>query len=155
MTVSLAADKDVEQEVARYGHVPLPPYIDRPDEPADATRYQTVYANSLGAVAAPTAGLHFTPELLGRLHDSGICRADMLLHVGPGTFRPMTTDYVSEHKLDPEWTEASSESRSLIRKTQEDGHRVVAVGTTSVRGLDTMATSASNELECSSPRAVL
>ena len=144
MTVRLITKKDVEQEVAKFGHVPLPPYIDRPDEPEDVIRYQTVYANELGAVAAPTAGLHFTPELLKRLSDSGVSTADMILHVGPGTFKPVTTEYVSEHQLDAEWTEVSRESRSLITKTRQNGHRVVAVGTTSVRGLETMAQSPSN-----------
>lgn len=144
MTVRLNADGDIEQAVERHGHVPLPPYIARPDEPEDAIQYQTVYANALGAVAAPTAGLHFTPELLDRLQGGGVLMADMILHVGPGTFKPVTAEYVSEHQLDAEWTEASAASRDLIMRTRENGHRIVAVGTTSVRGLETMAQSESS-----------
>jgi len=128
-----------------YGHVPLPPYINRPDRPDDAETYQTVYANTPGAVAAPTAGLHFTEALLEKLKSNGVNRAELILHVGPGTFRPLLTETVQEHKLDPEWFQVSAETRQQIEGTRSGNGRVIAVGTTSVRVLETIAAQEASE----------
>ncbi len=120
----------------RIGHVPLPPYIDRPDEPEDREQYQTVYAKALGSVAAPTAGLHFTPEVLERIRQCGIETAELTLHVGLGTFQPVRTEVVEEHKLHREWFEISFETADRIQRARDAGRRIVAVGTTTVRTLE-------------------
>ncbi len=122
--------------VERLGHVPLPPYIDRADEPADRDRYQTVYARERGSVAAPTAGLHFTPEILQRLQDRAIETAEVTLHVGLGTFQSVHADVVEDHKLHREWYSISSRAASQINAALEAERRVVAVGTTTVRTLE-------------------
>jgi S-adenosylmethionine:tRNA ribosyltransferase-isomerase len=128
------------------GEIPLPPYIEAarrqlPSPPAvdDRHRYQTVYATSPGAVAAPTAGLHFTPELLARLEAEGHTIARITLHVGPGTFRPVTTADPSQHRLDAERFVVDAEAAARIRLAQDQGRPVVAVGTTVVRTLETLA----------------
>jgi S-adenosylmethionine:tRNA ribosyltransferase-isomerase len=139
LRVRLAGSDDLEAALDQSGHVPLPPYIARPDGAADRERYQTVYADTLGAVAAPTAGLHFTPELLDRLAARGVRMARLVLHVGPGTFQPITTDFVHEHRLDREWYAVSARTRRLLADTKAAGGRIVAVGTTSVRTLETLA----------------
>ena len=118
------------------GHTPLPPYIRRPDDVRDQTDYQTVYAARDGAVAAPTAGLHFTPGLLAALDEVGVRRQNVTLHVGAGTFLPVTADDTSEHKMYAEWGEVDRESATAINAAREDGGRVVAVGTTSLRLLE-------------------
>ena len=100
--VRLTAPGDVEAAIERHGHIPLPPYIERSDETADADRYQTVYAKEAGSVAAPTAGLHFTPELLARLEAKGVKRAEVVLHVGAGTFKPVDVDDPAEHVMQEE-----------------------------------------------------
>ena len=123
----------------RIGEMPLPPYIQRPGERADHADYQTVYADAPGAVAAPTAGLHFTPNLLRELETMGVRRADVVLHVGPGTFRPVRADDIREHPMDAEYYEVPRETIQAIRRTREAGGRVIAVGTTSVRTLETLA----------------
>jgi len=123
----------------RAGHTPLPPYIERRADRADADRYQTVYADKPGAVAAPTAGLHFDEALLERLADSGIGRAFCTLHVGAGTFQPVRVDDVTAHRMHPEWIELGAGLVERIRATKSAGGRVVAVGTTSVRALETAA----------------
>jgi S-adenosylmethionine:tRNA ribosyltransferase-isomerase len=133
---------DPDQAIARLGHVPLPPYIRRPDDEADRERYQTVYAREPGSVAAPTAGLHFSDELLGRLAARGIGRAELVLHVGPGTFRPVTAARVEEHRIEPEPFSIPAETAEAIGRTRAAGGRVVAVGTTTVRALETAADSA-------------
>jgi S-adenosylmethionine:tRNA ribosyltransferase-isomerase len=120
----------------RIGHVPLPPYIDRPDTPADREQYQTVYAKLLGSVAAPTAGLHFTPEILDFIHRRGIETAEITLHVGLGTFQPVREAVVEEHKLHGEWYQISEAAAERIQSAREAGRRVVAVGTTTVRTLE-------------------
>jgi S-adenosylmethionine:tRNA ribosyltransferase-isomerase len=121
----------------RYGHVPLPPYIrSGEDEPADRERYQTIYARQPGSVAAPTAGLHFTAQLLSELRMQGIEALDVTLHVGPGTFRPITAQQVDEHRLDPEWVELTTDAAAHLNKKKAHGGRVVAVGTTSCRVLE-------------------
>ncbi|MDR5684145.1 MAG: tRNA preQ1(34) S-adenosylmethionine ribosyltransferase-isomerase QueA [Armatimonadota bacterium] len=122
----------------RRGQMPLPPYIRR--APQDPEAYQTVYARVEGAVAAPTAGLHFTPELLDRLSARGIDRAFLTLHVGPGTFRPVRSQDPSRHQMEAEYYEIPSETAAAIRCARQAGRRVVAVGTTVVRTLETAAT---------------
>ena len=122
------------------GHVPLPPYIRKGEaNPEDRSRYQTVYARRPGAVAAPTAGLHFTPQLFERLKERGIDWAFLTLHVGLGTFQPVRTVHVTQHRLHREWGELSPETAEAILRCRQRGRRVVAVGTTSVRVLETVA----------------
>ncbi len=121
------------------GHMPLPPYIQRADSDADRERYQTVYATVPGAVAAPTAGLHFDDALFERLDARGIGRAFCTLHVGAGTFQPVRVDQVEEHRMHPEWLEVSAGLVDEIRRSQAAGGRVIAVGTTAVRALETAA----------------
>ncbi len=120
----------------RIGHVPLPPYIDRPDTPADREQYQTVYAKPLGSVAAPTAGLHFTQEILESIRQRGIETAEITLHVGLGTFQPVREEVVEEHKLHSEWYQISEEAAQQIQSARDAGRRIVAVGTTTVRTLE-------------------
>jgi S-adenosylmethionine:tRNA ribosyltransferase-isomerase len=120
----------------RIGHVPLPPYIARPDSSRDRERYQTVYAQPRGSVAAPTAGLHFTPEILDRIHQRGIDTADITLHVGLGTFQPVRVDRVEDHKLHSEPYSISPNAVSAINEALCTGRRVIAVGTTTVRTLE-------------------
>lgn len=123
----------------RVGHMPLPPYIDRPDESADRERYQTVYAQREGAVAAPTAGLHFDAELLQALDDKGVQRAFVTLHVGAGTFQPVRVERIEEHHMHREWLEVSQEVVDAVAACRARGGRVIAVGTTSVRSLESAA----------------
>jgi S-adenosylmethionine:tRNA ribosyltransferase-isomerase len=130
---------DVPAELERLGHVPLPPYIRRADRTEDRTRYQTVYAREPGSVAAPTAGLHFTPSLLARLDERGIERAEVLLHVGPGTFRPVQVEDVREHTVPAEPYEVPPEVAAAVARARKRGGRVVAVGTTTTRVLETRA----------------
>jgi len=132
----------LERTLEQVGHVPLPPYIHVPL--TDPERYQTVYARNAGSAAAPTAGLHFTPELLTRLQEKGIRLAYVTLHVGLDTFAPVNEENPLEHKIHTEWCEVSSESAALVNQTQAAGGRVVAVGTTSVRTLETAARFARN-----------
>ena len=120
----------------RIGHVPLPPYIDRPDTPLDREQYQTVYSKPLGSVAAPTAGLHFTPEILDRIRARGIDTAEVTLHVGLGTFQPIRVEVVEEHKIHREWYSISPESAEKIQGARDARRRIVAVGTTTVRTLE-------------------
>ncbi|HUP01393.1 MAG TPA: tRNA preQ1(34) S-adenosylmethionine ribosyltransferase-isomerase QueA [Gemmatimonadota bacterium] len=125
--------------IAENGHVPLPPYIARADAPSDRERYQTVYARHRGAVAAPTAGLHFTEALLERLEARGVSRAALTLHVGPGTFRPVTAERAEDHVMEPEWYRISPETGEALARARTAGGRVVAVGTTTVRALESAA----------------
>lgn len=120
--------------LSRLGQVPLPPYIT--DSQADPEQYQTVYAERAGSAAAPTAGLHFTPELLDRLQQQGIDQAFVTLHVGVGTFRPVEATDITQHQMHGEWIEVPPETVAKIQRTQEQGGRVIAVGTTSVRSLE-------------------
>ncbi|MEG3080668.1 tRNA preQ1(34) S-adenosylmethionine ribosyltransferase-isomerase QueA [Halomonas sp. 5021] len=119
-----------------HGHMPLPPYITREDELSDRERYQTVYARRDGAVAAPTAGLHFDQPLLDALAEKGINSAFVTLHVGAGTFQPVRVDNILEHHMHSEWIDVSEDTCQQVRATQEAGKRVIAVGTTSVRCLE-------------------
>lgn len=122
-----------------HGHIPLPPYITREDDAEDRDRYQTVYADKPGAVAAPTAGLHFDEDLLRALDARGIRRAFCTLHVGAGTFQPIRVDKVEEHEMHPEWLNVSVELVQAIEEARAAGGRVIAVGTTAVRSLETAA----------------
>ncbi len=123
-------------ELNRIGHIPLPPYINRPDTEADREQYQTVYAKPPGSVAAPTAGLHFTPETLDHIRARGIEIAEVTLHVGLGTFQPVREQVVEQNKLHREWYEISSEAAERIQRARDAARRIVAVGTTSVRTLE-------------------
>ncbi len=134
--IRFAPAADFFARVERVGHVPLPPYIGREDRAADRDRYQTVYARARGSVAAPTAGLHFTPEILERIRGRGIEVAEVTLHVGLGTFQPVRVEKVEDHKLHREWYEIPAEAARLINAAREDKRRVVAVGTTTVRTLE-------------------
>jgi S-adenosylmethionine:tRNA ribosyltransferase-isomerase len=127
---------DPATALERHGHVPLPPYIRRADEPSDRERYQTVYARETGSVAAPTAGLHFTPDLLARLAARGIERAEVVLHVGPGTFRPVEVEDVRGHRVDPERFTIPEEAADAVGRALAGDRRVVAVGTTTTRALE-------------------
>jgi S-adenosylmethionine:tRNA ribosyltransferase-isomerase len=128
-----------EAIIQRRGQVPLPPYIARPPEPADRERYQTVYADAPGSVAAPTAGLHFTAAILAKLADHGVTVARLTLHVGPGTFRPVTAHDPAQHRLDPEAYTLSPEAARAIASSRGRGGKVWAVGTTVTRTLETCA----------------
>lgn len=123
----------------QQGHMPLPPYIDREDESLDRERYQTVYASQPGAVAAPTAGLHFDDVLLEALEQRGVRRAFVTLHVGAGTFQPVRTDNIKEHEMHAEYLEVSEAVCEAVAETRARGGRVIAVGTTCVRSLETAA----------------
>ena len=130
-------DGDPHTVMATAGEMPLPPYIH--DRSAPAERYQTVYARPPGSAAAPTAGLHFTPELLARLEEQGVGRASVTLHVGLDTFRPLEGEYIDEHRIHREWYEIPAAARDPMTATRDAGGRIVAVGTTAVRVLETAA----------------
>lgn len=132
-------DSELMAMLERHGHVPLPPYIRRPDDEADRTSYQTVYAAREGAVAAPTAGLHFTPELLARLDEKGIERVNLTLHVGAGTFLPVKAERLRDHVMHAEWGEIAADTAAKINAARAGGRRIVAVGTTSLRLLESAA----------------
>ena len=134
--VRLKSPLPVSEAIERYGHVPLPPYISRSDAAADVERYQTVYANQSGSVAAPTAGLHFTPELLASLEANGVRRANLLLHVGAGTFKPVEVDDPAQHVMHEEWFQLDDAAAQTLNETRASRGRVWAVGTTSVRTLE-------------------
>ena len=136
----------IEPHLERLGHVPLPPYIHRPDEPADRERYQTVFARRLGAIAAPTAGLHFSDELLAALAGAGVELAAVTLHVGIGTFKPITAPLVSDHRMERERYEVSEAAAAALAGARAAGRRVVAVGTTVVRALEGAAAAAGGEV---------
>jgi len=135
-TIRFDPCNDFFQKLESLGHVPLPPYIEREDCSTDRERYQTVYAQVRGSVAAPTAGLHFTPGILQRIRARGIEIAEITLHVGLGTFQPVRVEKVEDHRLHGEWFEISPESAAAIQAAKQSGRRVVAVGTTSVRTLE-------------------
>ncbi len=137
--LKFTGDETVLSALERKGHMPLPPYIDRPDTEEDKERYQTVYNEKPGAVAAPTAGLHFTDELLAQLKDKGVNTEFVTLHVGAGTFQSIRVDDVKEHKMHSEYAEVPSSVIEAIRKTKAAGKRVIAVGTTSVRSIESAA----------------
>nr|WP_206064106.1 tRNA preQ1(34) S-adenosylmethionine ribosyltransferase-isomerase QueA [Oleiagrimonas sp. C23AA] len=129
-------EEPLEKVLLRVGHMPLPPYIEREDSEADAERYQTVFAREPGAVAAPTAGLHFDEVLLQRISDMGVDTGYVTLHVGAGTFQPMRAERVEEHTMHREWLNVGAELVEKIARTRANGGRVIAVGTTVVRALE-------------------
>ena len=135
-------DENVLNILERIGHMPLPPYIDRPDEDSDKERYQTVYNEKPGAVAAPTAGLHFDDELLDKIKAKGVELAFVTLHVGAGTFQTVKVDDVKDHVMHAEYVEVSEQVVEQIKQTKARGGRIIAVGTTSVRSLESAAKSA-------------
>jgi S-adenosylmethionine:tRNA ribosyltransferase-isomerase len=130
---------DFFQLVDRLGDSPLPPYIKRPTEALDKERYQTVYAKKIGAVAAPTAGLHFTDDIIEKIKARGVKIIPITLHVGLGTFRPVQVEDLSRHQMDSEYYEITDEAANTINEVREKGGRVIAVGTTTVRALETVA----------------
>ena len=138
----LVSDVDTLAILEHFGTVPLPPYMQRElAEQQDVERYQTTFAEHPGSVAAPTAGLHFTPELLQRCEERGISHTFVTLHVGIGTFRPMSVERLSEHVMHAEWCDVSAETVARLQQTRSQGGRIVAVGTTSVRTLETASQS--------------
>jgi S-adenosylmethionine:tRNA ribosyltransferase-isomerase len=137
--VRLESEFPLDEAIEKFGHVPLPPYIDRPDAVEDAERYQTVYAREAGSVAAPTAGLHFTPDLLEQVASAGVARAEVLLHVGAGTFKPVEVEDPAAHVMHEEWYSVSPEAADVVNARRAGGGRAWAVGTTSVRTLESAA----------------
>jgi len=139
----IMADADAQSVLDEIGFPPLPPYIKRDDDPAvaaeDEKRYQTVYARQSGAVAAPTAGMHFTEPLIRQLKQAGIKFAFITLHVGAGTFKPVTADNLEEHKIHQEWFNIDEENAGIINEVKNQGNRIISVGTTSTRVLETIA----------------
>jgi S-adenosylmethionine:tRNA ribosyltransferase-isomerase len=129
---------DPERAIELRGEIPLPPYITRAPEPEDSERYQTVYARSPGAVAAPTAGLHFDPGILDGLRSAGICSASLTLHVGPGTFEPLRHDEIGSNVLEAERFVYPASCADAVLAARAGGRRIVAVGTTSARVLETV-----------------
>jgi S-adenosylmethionine:tRNA ribosyltransferase-isomerase len=135
--ISTANDTRITDILERIGHMPLPPYIERSDEDSDLERYQTVYAQQPGAVAAPTAGLHFDEEILATIRKKGVQTAFVTLHVGAGTFQPVRSEDISDHTMHSEYLVVPEETVALCNRARERGGRIVAVGTTAVRSLET------------------
>lgn len=131
-----ATGDDVAAAIERHGHIPLPPYIERADTESDAERYQTVYARESGSVAAPTAGLHFTPELLRSLDERGVRRVELVLHVGAGTFKPVEVEDPAEHVMHEEWYTLPEAAADALNATRASGGAIWSVGTTSTRSLE-------------------
>lgn len=144
-------DAPVFDLLQQAGHMPLPPYIDRPDENSDQERYQTVYSKVLGAVAAPTAGLHFDETMLAKLREKGVNTAFVTLHVGAGTFQPVRVENIEDHKMHAEYAEVSQEVVEQILATKAKGKRVICVGTTSVRSIESAAQAAEKEGQLIAP----
>src|SRR6478672_172157 len=134
--VQLNSRLPIDEALEKYGHIPLPPYITRADQASDAERYQTVYAKESGSVAAPTAGLHFTPDLLESLASKGVHRADVILHVGACTFKPVDTEHPAHHVMHEESYVLPARTADVLNETRASGGRIWAVGTTSVRTLE-------------------
>lgn len=141
---------DVAAAIDRIGHIPLPPYIKRGDRPDDRERYQTVYARERGSIAAPTAGLHFTPAILADLAVRGIERAEVTLHVGYGTFKPVRVDRVEEHEVDAETYTVSPDAAAALTRARRAGRRIIAVGTTTTRALESLEIAADGDVKASS-----
>lgn len=127
---------EVQDVLWQYGRMPLPPYINRMPDDADKQRYQTVYAEHQGSIAAPTAGLHFTEELLNKIKDKGVYVEALTLHVGTGTFRPIKAEYVQDHRMDSEYFVIKSSLMNKIQRTKESGGRLITVGTTATRAVE-------------------
>lgn len=153
--IRFAPVPDFFARVEQIGHIPLPPYIDRPDAQNDRDRYQTVYARERGSVAAPTAGLHFTPEILARLAERGVETAEITLHVGLGTFQPVRTEVVEEHQLHAERYSISEGAARNIQEARNESRRIVAVGTTTVRTLEYSAQQSGGEVRAGEGEANL
>ena len=134
--VRLVTEHTVEDALERHGHMPLPPYLGREDEPLDRERYQTVYAREPGSIAAPTAGLHFTPEVLAALDARAVERVAVTLHVGIGTFRPVEAGDLADHRMHEEWYHVPEATAASVNETRAEGGRVWAVGTTTIRTLE-------------------
>lgn len=137
--IAFPTEKDAGSIIAEYGHVPLPPYIKRPDNQLDSQRYQTIYASENGSAAAPTAGLHFNAGIMREIELKGVRKAETTLHVGPGTFKPVDCENIEEHRMHTEEFELSGENAAIINDTRTKGGRILAVGTTSVRALESCA----------------
>ncbi len=135
-TCCIEFDSDPDPVLHACGHLPLPPYIKRDDAELDSERYQTIYASTPGAVAAPTAGLHFTPETFAALKEKAVNRVDLTLHVGAGTFKPVDVDVVEDHKMHSERFFFTPEASTTLNATRSAGHKILAVGTTSLRTLE-------------------
>ena len=146
---------DVDEAIDRVGHMPLPPYIRRPDAAGDRERYQTVYARARGSVAAPTAGLHLSRRILAALAARGVDRADLTLHVGYGTFKPIRADEVEEHTIDPEAFEIPQDTAEKIARAQAARRRVIAVGTTTTRTLESVAAAHDGRIVASAGESAL
>jgi S-adenosylmethionine:tRNA ribosyltransferase-isomerase len=140
-TISFSGHENFMEMVQRMGHIPLPPYIKREDTPLDKDRYQTVFAEKDGAIAAPTAGLHFTPSLLQSLTHKGIAIKTITLHIGIGTFEPVKVLEVDDHQMDAEWMEIPEETAREVVQTKKRGGKVIAVGTTVTRTLESFSNS--------------
>ncbi|SFB79018.1 tRNA preQ1(34) S-adenosylmethionine ribosyltransferase-isomerase QueA [Pseudoalteromonas denitrificans] len=144
--LEFSGEENVLEILNKIGHMPLPPYIDRPDTEKDRKRYQTVYGEKPGAVAAPTAGLHFDDDLMAKLKDKGVEMAFVTLHVGAGTFQPVKVETIAEHVMHSEYIEVPESVIEAVKATKARGGRVIAVGTTSVRSLESAAQKSDNEL---------
>ena len=145
----------VRDTIDAIGHMPLPPYIKRADAAQDRDRYQTVYARERGSIAAPTAGLHFTPELLSSLADRGIERATITLHVGYGTFQPVRVDRVEDHGVEAEYYEVTAIAATLLTRAKREGRRIIAVGTTTTRTLESLPVDANGEIRAGNGETTL
>ena len=156
-TIQLWTDSGVDpaEVIDQLGHMPLPPYIKREDRPADRERYQTVYARERGSIAAPTAGLHFTEALLADLAARGIERTELTLHVGYGTFKPIRTTDLDDHVVDPETFTVPPEAAAALTRARREGRRIIAVGTTTVRALESLVIAADGTVEPSRGEARL
>lgn len=146
-TLFFEHEKSVDELLAQFGNLPLPPYISRPAEKIDESRYQTIYAKNIGAVAAPTAGLHFDEKILTKLQEMGVVITYVTLHVGAGTFQPVRTENISEHKMHSETYVIPIDTVTKIQHAKKTGGRVLAVGTTSLRALEASAVSHYGELQ--------
>lgn len=136
----------VREAIDAIGHVPLPPYIKRDDDPSDRDRYQTVYARERGSIAAPTAGLHFTPQILESLTAKGIERVQITLHVGYGTFQPVRVERIEEHRMEAEQYEVTDAAAAALTRAKREGRRIIAVGTTTTRTLESLAVTPDGEV---------
>ncbi len=144
--IAFESNSNVFELLEKYGHMPLPPYIDRPDEDSDKERYQTVYNKKPGAVAAPTAGLHFDENILAQMKEKGVKMAFVTLHVGAGTFQPVRVDNIEDHKMHAEYAQVEQDVVDLVLDTKKRGKRVIAVGTTSVRSIESAAQAAQAQI---------
>ncbi len=156
-TVRLWTDdgSTVRDVIDAIGHVPLPPYIKRDDAAADRERYQTVYARERGSIAAPTAGLHFTPAVLDAIQARGVERASITLHVGYGTFQPIRVDDIAAHQMESEHYEVSEATAAALTRAKRDGRRIIAVGTTSTRTLESLTVAADGTVQSGSGETAL